>query len=735
MRKSQFFRLLSIIIAVLIISVAGFYCFKNIKEHLDKQVEDNIQDVSKQNAIVLCNELNGIHDILLGMAEEMKLWKDVDIEEVLNQLLVYNDVYSFVRIGFVYPDGTAYLSDGNKGNFANEEYFKNSMNGSKDISKVLNDVFNNGEEINIFSVPVYKEEGGNVEGVLLAVCETKNFMEYLNVKSFSGSGDSFVVESDGSIISRSEIDDSIEILFTDEQNSKENRKISKQIKEDMANNRTGHVVFRNDENEKLHMYYMPLQLELENHNWYIFTSVPESAINNRITSVIEYVSILLGVFIGALCIVGAVYFYSYLLNSKKLAKLAYVDKITGGDNYASFIEKLNNIKLREGYIISVGIEEFHIINTVCGVETGNETLKMMSKSMTESLNEQEFCAHVHSDRFILFFNETSRGNVISRIGQITQKIVNIENELNVPKIIPHFGICFLNKDDDIESVYEQAKQAKYTIKNSYTKNYCFVDELDIKKMEEDKIIEDEFDDAILNKRFEVWYQPKYDPTDNTIVSAEALVRLRDKEGNLISPGRFIPIFEGNGKISELDEYVFKEVCELQKRWKNGGRKLVPISVNISRASLYYGDIVDRYRVILESFELDLNDVQIEITESATANDVDVHNLVNQFHNVGFTLSLDDFGSGYSSLATLNELHFDILKLDKSLIDYIGEANGEKLLYHIIQLAKGIGLKITAEGVETKNQVEFLVKLKCDDIQGYYFSKPLPCVEFEKILYS
>ena len=199
---------------------------------------------------------------------------------------------------------------------------------------------------------------------------------------------------------------------------------------------------------------------------------------------------------------------------------------------------------------------------------------------------------------------------------------------------------------------------------------------------------------------------------------------------MLSPGKFIPLFEKNGNITTLDEYVFRTVCEQQQKWLQNGATLYPISVNISRVSLYYSNVVDKYKEILGSFRLDPKYVPLEITESATIDNSDISSLIEQFHEAGFTLLLDDFGSGYSSLSSLNVMHFDTIKLDKSLIDYIGDENGEKLLLHITQLLQSFGMTITAEGVETSAQVEFLKNLHCDDIQGYFFSKPLPLTEFE-----
>ena len=186
-------------------------------------------------------------------------------------------------------------------------------------------------------------------------------------------------------------------------------------------------------------------------------------------------------------------------------------------------------------------------------------------------------------------------------------------------------------------------------------------------------------------------------------------------------------------IITLDEYVFRAVCKQQKEWEAAGHTLFPVSINISRASLYYENIVQRYMEITKEYDIDIKYVPLEVTESATIDNAQVLEIMKLFHDAGFPLYLDDFGAGYSSLATLNLMIFDTLKLDKSLVDFIGNDNGEKLLSYTIQLAKSLGMKITAEGVELEEQVAFLQNLNCDEIQGYFFSKPLPLADFEKLL--
>lgn len=272
-----------------------------------------------------------------------------------------------------------------------------------------------------------------------------------------------------------------------------------------------------------------------------------------------------------------------------------------------------------------------------------------------------------------------------------------------------------------------------SIRGDFTTNYIFYDERIIKQQEREYEMESNFDEALKNEEFEVWFQPKYHAETKKIVGAEALVRWRLADGSLVPPDEFIPLFEKDGLISDLDTYVFKKVCEFQKKCLDAHKELIPISVNISRASMFRYDNVKNYGPVCESYGISPKYMPIEITESAAIKSSSVGKFAESLINQGFTLQMDDFGSGYSSLASTQVLHFDTIKLDKTLIDFIGTPGGEILLHHTIEFIKESDMKVTAEGVETKEQVEFLQTLDCDSIQGYYFSKPLIEKDFYKLI--
>ena len=204
---------------------------------------------------------------------------------------------------------------------------------------------------------------------------------------------------------------------------------------------------------------------------------------------------------------------------------------------------------------------------------------------------------------------------------------------------------------------------------------------------------------------------------------------------MIPPGEFLDVFESDGLIEKLDEYVFRTVCQQQKAWADMGRKLLPVSVNVSRCSLFGQDIVGRYKKIIKECGIDPLYVPIEITESVALANLKIKPIADAFFDAGFHLHMDDFGSGRSSLNVLTVMHFDVVKLDKSLIDFIGNRSGELILNHTMALGKELGNRLVAEGVETESQLSFLKINGCDAIQGYYYSKPLPVNEYERKAYG
>ena len=418
----------------------------------------------------------------------------------------------------------------------------------------------------------------------------------------------------------------------------------------------------------------------------------------------------------------------------ELERHAYFDPITGGYNYIKFKKELISANVR-GSIISIDIHAFKLINTTFGTGIGDKVIKAIWDRIEEVFDfpKGDFAAHINADNFIAFCPTEDQNEIITKIKSISYSLNLISAELSLPQVKLYYGISMWCPEKTIDLSYSESVTAKNNAKKLQDADYAFFEKKDMDRLVWEENIIENFENALAQNEFQVWYQPKYNPENHEIIGAEALVRWI-KDGKIfVSPGEFIPLFENNGLIRSFDQYIFRKVCMQQKKWQSEGRKIIPVSVNLSRISLYYKDIISIYSHIAESAEIEKKYVPIEITETAAVKDKRFKEITDAFVSAGFVLHMDDFGSGYSSLSALNSIRFSAWKLDKSLIDSIGNYSGERLLHHIILLAKELGIQVTAEGVETAEQNNFLSETGCESIQGYYYSKPVDISNFEKLM--
>lgn len=289
----------------------------------------------------------------------------------------------------------------------------------------------------------------------------------------------------------------------------------------------------------------------------------------------------------------------------------------------------------------------------------------------------------------------------------------------------------------VEQMCDRALLAADSIKGQYNEFFAVYDDNLCHKLLREKAITDAIEPALLEEQFIVYFQPKYSLRENRMAGAEALVRWCHPEWGLLAPGEFIPLFEKNGFISRLDRYVWEHTCRQLRAWKDQGYPLLPVSVNVSRADVYQLNLVEVLLQLANKYEINPKYLHLEITESAYAeNPGQLISTVEQLRKQGFVVELDDFGSGYSSLNMLSQMKLDILKLDMKFTRNELEKSAEQsIMNDIISMAHRIGLHVVAEGVETKEQVDRLRAIGCDYVQGYYFAKPMPAVEFEKILHE
>ena len=377
------------------------------------------------------------------------------------------------------------------------------------------------------------------------------------------------------------------------------------------------------------------------------------------------------------------------------------------------------------HVIIGRIKDFELIISIYGRKKANELLCYMASIYNKKF-KYGLLAKKGKASFLCLLSDDYKLD--------HQRMDNVINEFTENAPIKGIRIKYgiyknIDKNLPITTICDYASMAAETVMEDYNHDYAYyTDELAQKRIY-NQMIENCFTDALKNKEFMIYYQPKIDVITEKVIGAEALVRWQRTDGSMISPENFIPIYEKNGQIQRLDAYIFGQVCRLQKRILDESKKLLSVSVNLSRSSILCEEIVEQYTKIVRENDIPITCVPLEITESASVYGQKVVKVAERLLQSGFKLHIDDFGSGYSSMESLSRLPFSVLKIDKSLIDHICETRVEILVNHIIKLSKDLNMRVLAEGVETKEQLDILRKIKCDEIQGFYYARPMPEVEF------
>ena len=381
------------------------------------------------------------------------------------------------------------------------------------------------------------------------------------------------------------------------------------------------------------------------------------------------------------------------------------------------------------HLIVADIRDFKLINSSYGDKIGDEVLCYLAKTYTKMFRDG-LVSRYGSDQFVCM----TYGDWDLSLETMKKLTEEIAENAPIPNLMIKYGVYEdVGTSLPISVICDRGFMAIRSIRDNYEHSIAYYTEEMNQKQMQDRALENRFESAISNKEFVAYFQPKYDVKTEKIVGAESLVRWINSDGSMVMPGDFIPLYERDGLIVRLDEYIFRHVCEFQRELMEKGQELLPISVNLSRASIHHIGVVDRYVEIVKETGIPFSCVSIELTETATLNNVKIRDFTERLVNAGFALHMDDFGSGYSSLITLSELPFNTLKIDKSLVDCIGQQKGRMVVQQVIILAHGLGMNVIAEGVETAEQVELLREMECDDIQGFYYSRPLPRDEFIKKL--
>lgn len=420
-------------------------------------------------------------------------------------------------------------------------------------------------------------------------------------------------------------------------------------------------------------------------------------------------------------------------------KLAYTDPVTGGWNQSKFYKETDKIKFDEGkYAIGyINIENFKYINDFYGREQGDIVLKFMNRMLDDMMQPDGMYARVLADRFVFLMPyidyNTIKYNFETYISNIEINIAGFADSVIVKSTC---GIYLADNDSgSVRDMVDKASIAEKRARDDAKSPIMLYDETLNAEFIKNQEMTASMKKALENNEFAVYLQPKVDINSEIPVGCEALVRWISPEKGYIQPGDFIPLFEKNGFVTEVDFFVLEQVCKMLRRRIDSGLPVFPVNVNQSRLHVNDRMYLSMLQDMLNKYDIPMNLVVFEITESAFIEDSHTMiGLINKMKALGFNFSMDDFGSGYSSFNLLKDMPVDELKIDKEFLESTDDSKKSRyIIEKIVQMAHGLDIRVVCEGVERKEQVEFLREIECDIIQGYYYSKPMPMEEYEKYL--
>ncbi len=397
------------------------------------------------------------------------------------------------------------------------------------------------------------------------------------------------------------------------------------------------------------------------------------------------------------------------------------------------ISRLNNNNDRTSYaLFYFDIVKFKAVNDIFGFKEGDALLVYIADKLKSGSLPIALACRVSGDRFA-FIADISE----TRPESIADEILSEIKKYNIPfELLVNIGIYNVPKSElSGDAMLDKAILAQSSIKGSFARSVAFYDDALRHEMLSEQEIYSDMNSALASEQFAVYYQPQYNHSTGMLVGAEALVRWMHPEKGMISPARFIPIFEKNGFITKLDFYVFEKVAKFVRRSFDSNFSVVPISVNFSKYDIFSEDFVDNLERIRSKYSVPAKYLRIEITESVLiGNNRAVNEIINNLRAHGYIVEMDDFGSGYSSLNVLKDLDFDVIKLDMLFLQGREEnTRGGTILSSVINMAKWLNLPVIAEGVETAEEADFLKSIGCNYIQGYLYSKPLPEEDYIKLI--
>lgn len=720
---------LFIIAAALLLNVYTQNMRESIVEHFSEHIESSVYTASGISSRYFDNRIR----VLKSFADQFDGSSE---EEIQMRLARCCDGGLFTKAAFVRGDGSTVVSDGSELDAAYRTLVQEAYSGEELILSSAE----TGRERDVYVVPVKNGED-TIVGALVAGSAPANLSAISYQSDFSILSGNFIVSESGSVLFEDGecafgIGDHMISILENAGNDVNELKAAISRRSAQGSVR---AVLNGEE-------YLIAYSSMDTQNWTFFQTTPiESIIAASAPMFVPSVVLVIAVTAVFLALAAYVIFFMIRAHKKMREVLSeshrnfYEDSVTGFGSWQKFMEEYDDkmTNTSKGYaLLSLDIDKFKEVNDTVGFEGGNEILKKIAHVLSRNIGMGDVFARSSADRFYLLVAYRDKDGLIELMNRI---ISDIDYQITALRIVVSIGVYLItDRTVSVHTAADRADIARSSVKVHKESAYRFFEFSMLESIREEHFIENIMEEALERNEFMVYLQPKFSLGGaNEVTGAEALVRWRHN-GKLLSPGQFIPLFERNGFVTKLDFYMFREVCRLQKVWQNQGLEPKIISVNMSRAHLRNPDFVQDLANFCKEYEIDPKYFEIEITESAAFENIDILMAVfKQIKEAGFHVSIDDFGTGYSSLNMLKDLPVDVLKIDRSFLteDANESENASKIIGSVVSLATVLNISTICEGIETKEQANLLSKLGCNMAQGFFFARPMPIEDYEKLVYD
>ena len=743
MRRLRKITAVVVVISILLFLGGGFITSSLGRVQKDTMTTQMISEAEEYKANVL-RKIKMDQQTLQTLASFFRFSNTIsmiDTDAFANGLYESNRHNSFIQMGYFTEDGDGIRVTVDREIKKNvrmedlEEELQASIGeawqGESAVSRVYEDA-RTGEKVFSYAVPVY--QGDEITGVLTAKDSIEAFEDILDDKTaMNGYGYVHMIGKEGDFLIRSQnkvVDKNVKNIFDENYIADEEKaKIRKAIDRDES-------VFSKFryEGTSYQIYLNPVGMN----GWYLFCVDTMQGVNAPIYQMIDVTRL---IFIGVLCLSVFLLIYGYRMlrkNHRQLIELAYYDSLTGAYNTVRFMQEMREAFAGpEQYNVCVlNIHQFKFINEIFGRAQGDKLLCHISHVLKESVNSGEYFCRDTGDFFWIVLKGQDEEATGRRLYKMMEKISSFSlSRHHNYQIMIYCGVAVRRDDSSAEMMMTHAMFALQTAKGTDRNNVWFYD-VELHKQETlQNYIESHMHQALKDKEFRMFLQPKMDMRTGKLGGAEALVRWIPKDGTIIYPNQFIPLFESNGFCSSLDMYMVENVCRKIREWIDAGITPVPISVNQSKILFYEEDYVENLCAVLERYRIPGDLITLEILEGLAAGNIDeLNEKIDQLKEKGFRISMDDFGSGYSSFNILGKLHIDELKMDRVFLSAITGKEDERqkiIMAQVVDLAKKLRISTVAEGVETKENETLIRTLGCGYGQGYYYSRPIDEDEFDR----